>query len=379
MLQPVVGQIAEPKSLAPLFEAVAALYPEMHMGTGVVDGEECELGSAWGGVRYFWLESGEGSAWLPRGYRTKEGDGRALPPNLYAPDPLQRVTQQALAVLQESLDAVAPPIRPAASAILSRFDGRAFRGEIAGDLWQAYAAVPEVEAWAPPGPAREALLHLLDVYRVIGWSTKREEGFEPFRAGDQLAVSGEALLRVRGRFRYWWLEDTAQRTTHVSTTRRLPFLKNVPGGCNSAPNAFRRLLLSWHVETGSPDEPDGINRVNAHMVYIAAGQSRPHYHPAEPVGGGLPQTELYLAPDPLYQGLETADRRPALQLFPDVDDPDHFTTVALAPGSTVLIPPGVGHRAIDALVNVVAVPGFKPRNERDLEPTASAYQERAIG
>jgi len=40
-----------------------------------------------------------------------------------------------------------------------------------------------------------------------------------------------------------------------------------------------------------------------------------------------------------------------------------FDRTPLQPGSTVYIPPGTGHRGIDVFVNVVTLPGFKPRNE----------------
>ena len=52
-----------------------------------------------------------------------------------------------------------------------------------------------------------------------------------------------------------------------------------------------------------------------------------------------------------------------LWAFPNVDDLSICEKISLSSGSVVYIPPGTGHRGIDAFVNVITLPGFKPRNE----------------
>ncbi|HEV2124518.1 MAG TPA: hypothetical protein VGW38_17325, partial [Chloroflexota bacterium] len=54
---------------------------------------------------------------------------------------------------------------------------------------------------------------------------------------------------------------------------------------------------------------------------------------------------------------------PRLITFPEIGNWSVFTATELAPGMAVFIPPGTGHRGIDAFVNVVTLPGFKPGNE----------------
>jgi ribosomal protein L16 Arg81 hydroxylase len=46
-----------------------------------------------------------------------------------------------------------------------------------------------------------------------------------------------------------------------------------------------------------------------------------------------------------------------------VDNLSISEKVPLSPGSVVYIPPGTGHQGIDAFVNVITLPGFKPGNE----------------
>jgi hypothetical protein len=177
---------------------------------------------------------------------------------------------------------------------------------------------------------------------------------------------------VRGTFRYWWIEDCERTTSHCSPARRLVYLKDTAGGCNPGFDAFRRLPLTWYCCTGMPENPDGINRVNSHVVNIAAETPQTHYHPADPIGGGKPQCELYLVLDPAAYALETSGRRAWLHIYPDICDLRRIESYPLAPGTLVVIPPGTGHRGVDAFVNVVTLPGFKPRNEMYLDAAVRA-------
>ena len=125
-----------------------------------------------------------------------------------------------------------------------------------------------------------------------------------------------------------------------------------------------------------------MNVVNSHVVNIATETSRTHYHPVEPVGGGKPQSEMYLVLDPGAYGLKTYGRTASLITFPDVEDQSRYEQTPLTPGSTVYIQPGTGHRGLDTFVNVITLPGFKPRNEiyldqriRDSAGGKSPYNE----
>jgi hypothetical protein len=110
--------------------------------------------------------------------------------------------------------------------------------------------------------------------------------------------------------------------------------------------------------------PDHPNRLNAHVLHIESAQSRTHYHPIHPVGGGRPQSELYFGLDPTAFDLHApSGAAPRLYTFPDACDWGSYDSWAIEPGVAVFIPPGVGHRGVDTFVNIVTIPGFKPGNE----------------
>jgi hypothetical protein len=218
--------------------------------------------------------------------------------------------------------------------------------------------------WLEDRGGQEALAHLVARGQDLGWSTKGGAGsFERCGAGDQLIATSDLPLRVRGTFGYWWIDLPAGSRPSGSTTRRLRYLKDTAGGCAPGFDAFRRLTLPWQPFTETPARPDGVNVVNSHAVHIAAAQSRTHYHPVDPTGGGSPQTEFYFVLDPADLGLQHPGTAGSLRIFPDVADWSASEMVPLQPGSVVLIPPGTGHRGLDVMVNVVTVPGFKPGNE----------------
>jgi hypothetical protein len=54
---------------------------------------------------------------------------------------------------------------------------------------------------------------------------------------------------------------------------------------------------------------------------------------------------------------------PRLTTFDNVEDWRSFSVTPLSSGVAAFIPPGTAHRGTDAFVNVVTIPGFKPRNE----------------
>lgn len=357
----VVGSIQDFASLDRVSEAFSDRHPDMRLGAAVHTGEGVLRPSSHG-IRYVWIESGTCEALVPSGYRTQEGDGNRLPEG-YAQDPFGGDLQETLATIEQNFGAVDGRIQQPVAAILDRRLPTAFIGDISGELWLIMESGLDERGWSDNPDVRASLRYLFRMQREIGWSTKRVASWEEVRPGDQIAVSPGSPVHVRGEFRYWWIEDLARQQSHVSTFRRLRYLRDTAGGCNFAFDAFRRLPMTWDSTERSQASADGVNRVNSHIVNIAEETSQTHYHPQQPIGGGTPQSEFYLVLDPAVVSLDSHGREPLLHTYPDVDNLSRFHTTHLHPGATVYIPPGTGHRGIDVFVNVVTVPGFKPRNE----------------
>jgi hypothetical protein len=354
----VVGHIGD-GSYDAVVDEFAVWNPDCRLGRQTVTGDVLLTSDR---TRYFWIESGVGDVFLPKGTRTQEGDGKPLDTD-YLPDTPPRDALDALSTLEESVETFHKNIRNPIKAIVARRRGDAFVGDIAGEIWLIVESGLEREMWTSNASALQALDALVAGYRSLGWSEKTRDGWEAVQPGDQLAVTPARPLRVRGEFRAWTIEVSELTETHTSPVRRLVHLRDTAGGCNFAFDAFRRLPLTWLVNTGTRERPDGLNAVNSHVVNIAAETSQTHYHPAEPIGGGKPQSEMYLVLDPKVYGLSTYGRTPWLTTFPDLNDLTVYETTPLRPGTTVYIQPNTGHRGVDAFVNVVTLPGFKPRNE----------------
>ncbi len=345
------------------FAEMRAFFEEDNPGLRLtrfdVDGP-CELRSEHGGMRVFWIYRGQGEVFLPRGYRTQEGDGLGLPAE-YQPDPLDPVLAGMLQRLQAGRSSVSPEAGVAVDAILRRWKGDAFAGDYVGELWKLdHVARP----WAADAGVEAALNSLFQRYRQDGYSTKQVDSFEPVLEGNQLIVSGDETLRVRGRFACLTMENVTRRTSHVSAARRLRFLADTAGGCNPDFDPFRRLPLTWFYNyPGETD--DGLNWVNSHVVNIPQETSPAHFHPPKGIGaaGGIPQREMYLTLDPQAYQLNTWGRTASLIVFPDLRDLSRYEQHPLQPGMFIYIPPGTGHRGLDVFVNVLTIPGFKPHNE----------------
>lgn len=320
----------------------------------------CELRSGHGGMRVFWIFRGQGEVFLPRGYRTQEGDGQRLPAE-YESDPIAPAWAEMLRRLQAGRSALSPAARVPVDAILARWKGTAFVGDYAGELWKL-DHVPR--PWASDADIEATLGSLFHRYRQDGHSTKQVDSFEPVLEGDQLIVSGDESLRVRGQFACLAMENVARRTSHVSAARRLRFLADTAGGCNPDFDPFRRLPLTWFYNyPGETD--DGLNWVNSHVVNIPKETSPAHFHPPKGIGaaGGIPQREMYLTLDPQAYRLNTWGRSASLLAFPDLRDLRRYEQHPLQPGMFIYLPPGTGHRGLDVFVNVLTIPGFKPHNE----------------
>jgi hypothetical protein len=165
-----------------------------------------------------------------------------------------------------------------------------------------------------------------------------------------------------------------------------PALTDTPGGCATDPGAYRRLLLTW-----DPARGPYVNRgFNCHRVRI--DDSFTHYHPVE---GGW--DELYLvqeAPEGarLLVCRETArlDREQLVasgsvalsqeySRFSESELDGLFESIPLYAGSLVLLPRGLAHRGLGgAVVQVIAVPGFRPGFEIPLDGAIQQLNGRFV-
>lgn len=376
-------RLDDARQFAALHEFFTHDNPGLALDRLTVDGPAA-LRSAHGGMRVCWIYGGAGEVFIPRGYRTQEGDGQRLPADLYRPDPPDRSFQATLALVRARIDSVSAAAQTAVNAILAREKNGFYSGDFAGELWKLDHAP---QPWASDLAVDAALQSLFLCYREQGWSTKQVDSWEPLQAGDQLIVCADQTLPVRGRFTCLTMENTARRTSHVSAVRRLRCLADTAGGCNPDFDPFRRLPLTWFYNYPG-ETADGLNWVNSHVVNIPQETSPAHFHPPRGIGaaGGIPQREMYLVLDPAAYRLNTWDRAASLLTFPDLRDLRRYEQTPLTPGLFIYIPPGTGHRGLDAFVNVLTIPGFKPHNEyyidrdiRDQAGGAVPYNENLLG
>ncbi len=347
------------------FAGVKAVFENDHPGLRLtvckIDGET-SLRTEHGGMRVFWIYRGQGEVFLPKGFRTQEGDGGPLPPE-YRPDALDPAFADTLARIKAGLASVSPGAVTPVRAILGRRKDGAFVGDFAGDLWKLEQTP---RPWAKDEQVEAAIASLFRVYREQGFSTKQADSYEPLMEGDQVIACAGEEVKVRGRFDCLALENVGRKASHVSAVRRLRFLADSAGGCNPDFDPFRRLPLTWYANYPG-ESGDGLNWVNSHVVNIPKETSPTHFHPLRPVIGGQPQAEMYLVLDPGAYRLNTWGRAASLVVFPDLPDMTRYEQHPLEPGLFVYIPPGTGHRGLDVFVNVLTVPGFKPHNEYYLD------------
>ena len=353
------AHIDDARSLAGVVELFGQRNPGYRLGCGEQHGEAEWVSSR--ASRVCWIQDGQGEVFVPAGYRTKEGDGAALPPD-YRPEAVPSEWIEAVRYASTRIDCFQGNLRNAVASICSRLRGSEYIGDAAYDLWSWI----EYDGAAPDAAFGDFVGLFKRVYDQVGFSRKESSGWETVQPGDQI-LAGAEPARVRGDFRYWYIE-TPEPIGHISTLRRLRYLKDTSGGCNFRFDAFRRMSLTYYPQRSvTPDNPDGINQINSHFVNIASETSRAHYHPHRAVGGGKPQGEFYFVADPSVYGLSTYGRQAGLTLWPDVegDNSDFRRSVQLPLecGSVVYITPGTGHRGTDVFANVVVLPGYKPKNQ----------------
>ncbi len=149
-----------------------------------------------------------------------------------------------------------------------------------------------------------------------------------------------------------------------------PNITDIPGGCATDSNAYRRILLTWKQEVGQYLYHD----LNAHRVRIMNSFS--HYHPVE---GGF--DEFYLVqmalPDARILTSERVDKitHPASVKTEDLDGMIQSTSLAV--GDLVYLPRGVMHRGLGGvLAQVITVPGFIPGAEIGVDHHLKAINDR---
>lgn len=136
-----------------------------------------------------------------------------------------------------------------------------------------------------------------------------------------------------------------------------PGITDVPGGCATATNAYRRILLTWKESVG----PYVYHSVNAHRVRIMDSFS--HYHPKE---GGF--DEFYLvqmaAPTAKLLTSQKVDQIENNTGLTKSNSQALLDSHSLKVGDLVYLPRGMMHRGLgNALVQVITVPGFIPGAE----------------
>jgi hypothetical protein len=136
-----------------------------------------------------------------------------------------------------------------------------------------------------------------------------------------------------------------------------PNITDIPGGCATDSNAYRRILLTWKQDVGQYL----FHALNAHRVRIMDSFS--HYHPVE---GGF--DEFYLVqmalPDARIITSAKTQRIVNPQSVEKEEVADLLQTTDLAVGDLVYLPRGVTHRGLGGvLAQVITVPGFIPGSE----------------
>lgn len=149
-----------------------------------------------------------------------------------------------------------------------------------------------------------------------------------------------------------------------------PNITDVPGGCATDIDAYRRILLTWKEEVGEYI----YHAINAHRVRIYDSFS--HYHPVE---GGFDEFYLVQMVKPGAK-IITSER---VDLITKPDQVDISQTELLTDeydlevGDLVYLPRGVMHRGFGGvLAQVITIPGFIPGSEIGVDHHLRAINER---
>ncbi|MDZ7692431.1 MAG: cupin domain-containing protein [Balneolaceae bacterium] len=149
-----------------------------------------------------------------------------------------------------------------------------------------------------------------------------------------------------------------------------PNITDIPGGCATEIDAYRRILLTWKKDVGEYI----YHGLNAHRVRMYDSFS--HYHPKN---GGF--DEFYLV-----QMVKTGAKIITSEKVDQITSPDSVKKsqvdglvdeYELEVGDLVYLPRGVMHRGYGGvLAQVITVPGFIPGSEIGVDHYLRAINER---
>lgn len=149
-----------------------------------------------------------------------------------------------------------------------------------------------------------------------------------------------------------------------------PNITDVPGGCATDIDAYRRILLTWKEDVGEYI----FHALNAHRVRIRDSFS--HYHPKV---GGFDEFYLVQLVEPGAKIITSEDT----ELITHPEEVTQSQTDGLMQeyelevGDLVYLPRGVIHRGYGGVVaQVITVPGFIPGSEIGVDHHIRAINER---
>jgi hypothetical protein len=149
-----------------------------------------------------------------------------------------------------------------------------------------------------------------------------------------------------------------------------PNITDVPGGCATEIDAYRRILLTWREDVGNYI----YHSINAHRVRIRDSFS--HYHP---VNGGFDEFYLVQMVEPGAKIITS--EQTDLIIHPEQVEKDQVQGLIqeyeLEIGDLVYLPRGVTHRGYGGVVTqVITVPGFIPGSEIGVDHHLRVINER---
>jgi hypothetical protein len=149
-----------------------------------------------------------------------------------------------------------------------------------------------------------------------------------------------------------------------------PNITDLPGGCATEIDAYRRILLTWQEDVGEYI----YHALNAHRVRIYDSFS--HYHPVE---GGF--DEFYLVQMVVPGARLITSEKTDMITRPDQVERSRVDELIeeheLEVGDLIYLPRGVMHRGYGGvLAQVITVPGFIPGSEIGVDHHLRAINER---
>lgn len=149
-----------------------------------------------------------------------------------------------------------------------------------------------------------------------------------------------------------------------------PNITDVPGGCATDIDAYRRILLTWQEDVGEYI----YHALNAHRVRIYDSFS--HYHPLE---GGFDEFYLVQLTQPGAKIItsEKVDQITRPDEVKESEVEELIEEYELNVGDLVYLPRGVMHRGYNGVVaQVITIPGFIPGSEIGVDHHLRAINER---